>query len=180
MKTDRVFRLFVLAAVAILPDNAAEKHRSTSIEPAADAYEGTENALKDVVGASRAVDLERAKTAADAYNRALSRFHTQLARLQIDRRQERGFLPRLASEMSAQLRVAEAVAESGQPTSLNALNEATNHLKAALELINHTAHTDGRLSFKISIRGPESENAGARWWPGHLPPHGADPLSRFR
>jgi hypothetical protein len=55
--------------------------------------------------------------------------------------------------------------EAAQPALATALNEATNHLKSALELVNHTMTMNKRPfnSTKISIRGPESTNPGARY-----------------
>ena len=176
MKTNRAVHLFVLAVLAIIASSAAEKRgAAASIGLVAAAYDGTEGALKDLVDASRSGDAERANAAAALYNKALSRFHTEIARLRIGHGQEGAFLKRLALGTNSQLESTRALAESAQTTSLVALDEATSHLKGSLELVDQTTIPNRRLSFKISIRGPESSKPGRRS-PPPLPPTGIDPL----
>lgn len=177
MKTDRALSLFVLTVVAIIPSSAAERRgAAASIESVAAAYDSTEEALKDLVDASQSGDVERTRAAGGLYNRALSRFHIELARWRIDRRHEAAFLKRLALQTNSQLESTRSLAENARPASLVVLNEATSHLKGSLELVDHELTRSRRVSFKISIRGPESTRPGQRSSPPPLPPNGIDRL----
>ena len=156
---DRIFRVCVLLAAAIVA-NAGEKIGPTSIEQVAAACDSTEEALKALVEASQSGDIGRPVVI--PYIRSLSQFHTQLARLQFSG-QESGFLQKFALRLNSQLNAMKDLTEDAQPALATALNEATNHLKSALELVNHTMTMNKRRSPKISIRGPESTNPGARY-----------------
>jgi hypothetical protein len=158
---NRIFRVCVLLVAANVA-NALEKRGPTSIEQVAAACDSTEDALTALLEASQSRDAGRPEPVVTLYIRSLSNFHTQLARLQ-PVGQESGFLQKLALRLNSQLNAMKELTENAQPALATALNEATSHLKGALELVNHTMTMNKRRSPKISIRGPESTNPGARY-----------------
>lgn len=179
MKPGRILQLCALAPGALLSGAAAENRAPTSLDPVATAFEAIEEALEGVRGASESSDLQRARGAVIHYLRALSDFHTKLARLRIDR-QGVGFLKEVVSRLNSQIGTVQTLTEKAQPAIVPTLNEATNHLRSALELADQTINPRRRLSFRILIRGPESTNPGARSWPPQAPLGINEPQSRPR
>lgn len=175
----RIAQLFVLMAVAAVPNPVAERRAATAIEQVAAAHDRSEEALENLKDASRSGDLEQTKTALSFYLRSLSGFHTKLVRQRMGR-QESGFLKTLAPRLASQISATKALAESEQPALSAALNEATNHLRSALEFVDHIVNRKRRLSVKLSILGPESTNPGGRSWPPYLLLRRAEPQFRIR
>lgn len=165
MKSLRIPQLCaLLVAVSAVPKAAAESRGPTSIDQVSAACDRTEEALENLRDTSQFGDLERTKAALTFYLRSLSEFHTKLGRLRLDRR-ESGFLKAFAPRLNSQISATKTLAESAQPALSVALNEAINHLRSALELLDHTVNTKRGPSLKMSIRGPESTKPGARSWP---------------
>jgi len=164
MRSVRIAQLWALMIVAAVPSAAAEIREGTSIEQVATAYDRAEEALENLKDASQSGDLEHTKSALTIYLRSLSGFHTKLVRQRLQR-QENGFLKTLAARLSSQITTTEALAEIAHPSLSGALNEATNHLRSALEFVDYAVNRRKGPSVNISIRGPESTNPGAR--PGH-------------
>ena len=175
----RIVQLCVLMAVAAVPNAAAETREATSIEQVATAYDRAEEALENLKDASRSGDLEQTKTALSVYLRSLSGFHTKVMRQRLER-QEIGFLKTLAPRLASQISATKGLAEIAQPALSAALDEATNHLRSALEFVDHTVNKKRGPSIKVSIRGPESTNPGARSWPPYLLLGGPQPQFRIR
>ena len=175
----RIAQLCVLMAVAAVPNAVAETREATAIEQVAAAHDRAEEALENLKDASRSGDLEQTKMALSFYLRSLSGFHTKLARQRMGR-QESGFLKTLAPQLTSQIRATKGLAESAQPELSAALNEAMNHLRSALELVDHLVSRKWGPSVKLSILGPESTNPGARSWPPYLLFGGDQPQFRIR
>lgn len=164
MKSGRILRLCALAASSLLLCAAAENRAPASLDQVATALDTTEKALERLTLASESGDPQRAKAEMAQYLRSLSEFHVKLARLRTDR-QGVGFLKEVVSKLNSQIGATQRLMENAQPAISPALNEAINHLRSAGELADQTIHPHRRVSFKLSIRGPESTNPGARSWP---------------
>lgn len=179
MRSIRVVQMCALMAVAAAPNAAAERREASSIEQVAAAYDRTEESLENLKDASQSGDLEHTRAALTFYLRSLSTFHTKLARQRLEWRESR-FLKTLAPGLTSQISATKALAEIAQPALGAALNEATNHLRSALEFVDHTVNRKRGPSIKVSIRGPESTNPGARSWPPYLLFGGAEPQFSIR
>lgn len=179
MKSVRIAQLCALMAVAAAASAAAEMRETTSIEQVAAAYDRAEEALENVKDGAQSGDLERTKAALNFYLRSLSGFHTKLVRQRLER-QEIEFLKTLAPRLTSQIRATRGLAESEQPALSAALNEATNHLRSALEFVEYTVSRRRGPFVTISILGPESTNPGTRSWPPYLLFGGVEPRSRIR
>jgi hypothetical protein len=66
--------------------------------------------------------------------------------------------------LTLQLRTTKTLAEIAQPELNAALNEAMNHLRSALELLDQVVNRKRGPSVQLSILGPESTNPLARPW----------------
>lgn len=179
MRSVRIVQLCALMAVAAVPSAAAERREATSLEQVAAAYDRAGEALENLKDAAQSSDLEDTKAALNFYLRSLNEFHTKLVRQRLER-QEIGFLKTLAPQLTSQISATKGLAESAQPELSAALNEATNHLRSALAFVDHTVNRRRGPSIKVSIRGPESTNPGARSWPPYLLLGGAEPQFRIR
>lgn len=178
MKPGRILQLGALVASA-LSGAAAENRAPTSLAQVVTAFEATEETLEGVRVASESTDLQRARGAVVLYLRALSEFHTKLARLRADR-QGSGFLREVVSRLNSQISAVQTLTEKAQPAIGPALNEARNHLRSAIELANETVTPRRRLNLRIFIRGSESTDPGARSWPPQAPLGINEPQSRSR
>lgn len=178
MKLGTVLKLLLTGGI-LLSSAAAENGTRTSLDQVGIALDGTENALEQLRDASQAGDLQGAKAALLFYIRSLSEFHTKLARLRIER-QNGGFMKSVARSLNSEIGATRMLTENAQPAIRPALNEAMNHLSGALDLAEQAVNPRRRLSFRISIRGPESSNPGARSWPPQGPLGIAEPQSRLR
>jgi len=179
MRSVRIAQLWALIVVAAVPSAAAEIREGASIEQVATAYDRAEEALENLKDASQSGDLEHTKSALTVYLRFLSGFHTKLVRQHLQR-QESGFLKTLAPRLTSQITTTEALAEIAHPSLSGALNEATNHLRSALEFVDYSVNRRRGPSVNISIRGPESTNPGARAWPPYLLFGRTEPQFRIR
>jgi hypothetical protein len=179
MRSVRIAQLWAIMVVAAVPSAASEIREGASIEQVATAYDRAEQALENLKDASQSGDLEHTKSALTVYLRSLSGFHIKLVRQHLQR-QESGFLKTLAPRLTSQITTTEALAEIAHPSLGGALNEATNHLRSALEFVDYAVNKKRGPSVKLSILGPESTNPGARAWPPYLLFGGTEPQFRIR
>lgn len=178
MKSVRMLQLSaLLVAVVAVPNATAESIGPTSIAQVAAACDSAEEALENLKDASQSGDVERTRAALTFYLRSFSEFHTKLARLRSERA-ETAFLKALSPRLNSQISATKTLAESAQPELGAVLNEATNQLRSAIELLDLTVNKKRGPSFKRSIYGPESTNPGARSWPPYLTFGGVEPQFR--